>query len=372
MLLYEMKLLFKTMWGRLMASLLVVVLLYAAISSVTVKPPSFNDVVIGIVNEDDSFYIDMLISNANDLGMFDGLFSIEVLSREEADRLISENRLSAYVVVPEGFIDDLNYGEMPQLLIVCNLKRPLETRAIMLVAQSGAALIQIGQAGVYATIDFAAEHGLGADDFTGKVVVPINMAFISVLMNFEALYRSVNLAPEHGLDIDILLVRAAACFCMFLSLILFFPIYRSWFKKPLLNMYKANKISLPPLILYKQAALLIMLTAAFLPMLYIYGPLYFALIFCLSGILLFCSVFFADTTKAAGILFIMLYALIDFFIAGGLLPFSSMPSGLSFLRSISIHYHAVFVEHGSASWLIVICIGLLFIAASSVKIYKRG
>lgn len=371
-LLNEIKITLKTMTGHLFLPLLVFILLFILFSTAAklsdVSRLMNNGINIGVVKEDENEYIDMLISGVNEMGILNNLINIEEMSLPEARSQILENEIAAYIIVPEGYVEEILRGEMPPLTFVCNLKKPLETSAIMIAAKSSIAILNTSQAGVFATIDFALENGLSAGNFYQKIIIPVNLKFISILINFESFYRFINLSSTGGLDVNDFYARSLSCLFMFLFLVYFYRHYKTFFKKPLLSTYRVNKISISIIVLSKYLSAIITLAAAFLPMLFIFRTLYPALIFCFSGILIFASAFFTD--KPNGILFIIIYGLFDLCAGGGAMPIPLLPNSLSFIRLASVNYYAVFYEQGAP---VLIIIGLLFTLIAGAKLrFVRG
>ena len=373
MLLTVIKMTFKAMSGRLIAPLMASILLFAALTAAAPILPavtSYVGSVVGVVNEDESAYINMLISGVNDMGLLDSMLTVKSFTPEEARAEILADRIAAYVIIPEGYVEQISYGGTPTLTFVCNLKKPLETRAVMLAAKSGAELIRVSQAGVFATIDFAEEHDLGEEDFTSQIIFPINMKFINVLLSFDSMFRNIAVVPESRLAVGLFMARSVSCFLMMISLIIILKVYGAWFKKPLMDSFRANKLNIPAILACRQISLILLLMAAFLPMALIIGPIYLVLVFALSGLLLFVAAAFADSAPSAGILFIVIYSLVDFCAGGGLPDMSLIPGSLLFIRNFTIHYHVIYAARAQGT-LIIAAIGLVFTMAGAARLILK-
>src|SRR5699024_8611846 len=91
----------------------IIILVATLFLSVQAISPEENEpITIGIVNEDQSEEISMLIDVLMEAqASFEQYVQMEMMEETEAMNSIKQDELSALVVFPENFIEDLFYGE---------------------------------------------------------------------------------------------------------------------------------------------------------------------------------------------------------------------------------------------------------------------
>ena len=104
---------------------------------------------IGIVNEDQSEEITMLIDVLMEAQeAFEQYVHMEVLDETSAQEQIDENTLSAYVVFPANFIEDLFYGQEVLLEMVGNKQKQVESIVVKEIVDSVMRHINTSQANI--------------------------------------------------------------------------------------------------------------------------------------------------------------------------------------------------------------------------------
>src|SRR5699024_4017324 len=104
---------------------------------------------IGIVNDDQSEEITMLIDVLMEAKeAFEQYVHMEVLDETSAQEQIDENTLSAYVVFPANFIEDLFYGQEVLLEMVGNKHKQVESIVVKEIVDSVMRHINTSQANI--------------------------------------------------------------------------------------------------------------------------------------------------------------------------------------------------------------------------------
>src|SRR5699024_4922517 len=113
---------------------------------------------IAIVNQDDAEETEMLINMlAETEEMFASYIAMEVLEEAEAEEEILANELSAYIVFPERFIEDLFIGKQVTLPVVGNVNKKMDSMIVKEIVDSVMRHINTSQANILLINRYAKE-----------------------------------------------------------------------------------------------------------------------------------------------------------------------------------------------------------------------
>lgn len=118
-------------------------------------PPEDEPVKVGLVDNDQSEETEIVIRafiEGTELGSF---IEIIPVRENEAKALLEEEKLSAYVMFPEGFTSDLYRGHSIEIPVIGNEKRALESQLIYEFVQSITRLIETAQANILTIYAYA-------------------------------------------------------------------------------------------------------------------------------------------------------------------------------------------------------------------------
>lgn len=120
----------------------------------------------------------------------------------EAMRALEDGEVAAVLVLPENFIRGVMWGENPDLRLIVPADRPLESLLLLWVGRSACDILSAFQSGVYAVLDLYEENpppGLDRD----RVVVDINLRYISLAMNRTGMFRTEEISATQSLPIPL-------------------------------------------------------------------------------------------------------------------------------------------------------------------------
>lgn len=153
---------------------------------------------IGIVGDTDNIYIDLGKSALESLDSTRFSVEMTIMTETQAQQAIQKGELLAYVVLPEGFVDAILYGEVRTIRYVttagsvgiASIVKEEVTRVIM-------ELLTHSQKGVYGL-----EHALKANGETvGGHVTAISLEYADFVFDRAGVYSVEELGISDGLDL---------------------------------------------------------------------------------------------------------------------------------------------------------------------------
>ncbi len=156
---------------------------------------------------------------------------ITAMEEETAMDALSAGEVTAVLVLPEDFIHRVMWGENPDLRLVVDNNRPLESLLLLWVGQSACDILSAFQGGIYAVLDCydeaASPPGLDRD----QVVVDINLRYLSLTMGRAGFFQTELVSATQTLPIPL---HYALSFSIYLALSaapVFVPFYTgSWLR----------------------------------------------------------------------------------------------------------------------------------------------
>ena len=139
---------------------------------------------------------------------------VEAMEYEEAAAALAQGEVTAVIVLPEEFVKSVQWGENPDVRIVVDGRRPLESMLTLWVGQSAADLLAAVQAGIYAVEELYAvdaPEGLSR----GDMLTQINLRYIRWTLGRGDIFEEEELLPTGSLPIAL---HYALCVLAFLAL----------------------------------------------------------------------------------------------------------------------------------------------------------
>ncbi|MDR1665416.1 MAG: ABC transporter permease [Clostridiales bacterium] len=301
---------------------------------------------------------------------FDEVIALEYLEKPEAEAKLAEGTIPAYVELPESFARDIITGRNSPFTLYGNRDYPLRLSLSKLLAKSGVAFLSSAQAGIYATLDYAAAHGLPGETIDARVLLPINVAFVKKLLAHEEFFDSRTVQATGTSDPGAYYGWTFAAFMFMAGLLSFLPTLRGYGKAVYAryrlagqSFFKIQFIRLAGLFAVEAliAAPVFTVAAAWLnasPALALAKGLSLAL--CVSAFGLAAAALFRGKAAACGV-FIFLIALTMLFFSGGTVPLAFLPRETHVLRYLTVPYWAAgetFSACGALSGFAVIFFGV--------------
>lgn len=125
---------------------------------------------------------------------------VEAMEREAALAGLAAGRVTAVLELPEDFIQGVQAGENPDLKIIVDGDRPLESLLTLWVGQSASDLLAAAQAGIGAVLeayDRSPPPGLAREE----AVMEINLKYVQWTLNRQEIFDVQALLPTGALPI---------------------------------------------------------------------------------------------------------------------------------------------------------------------------
>ncbi len=125
---------------------------------------------------------------------------LRAMDRAEALEALEAGQVTAVLDLPEDFVRAVQSGENPDLRIIVDGGRPLESLLTLWVGQSAADLLAAAQAGIYAVLeeyDRMPPPGLTRD----QAVMEVNLKYVQWTLNRRELFNTKQLLPTDALPI---------------------------------------------------------------------------------------------------------------------------------------------------------------------------
>lgn len=166
------------------------------------KGVSFSGITLAIVGPEDSSVpaeAEKLLSSMRDVSQY---CQVRAMSRQEALERLEDGRITAIMVLPEGFVSGVMYGTNPDLELIVPDNRPFEALLTLWVAQSASDMLSAVQSGIYAVID---QHNASpASTLTqDEVIAQINLRYINWTLNRQSMFRTTSVSATELLPVGL-------------------------------------------------------------------------------------------------------------------------------------------------------------------------
>ena len=259
----------------------------------------------------------------------------------EADALeaLRAGEVTAVLALPENFIQGVMDGGNPDLRLIVDGERPLESLLLLWVGQSACDILSAFQSGVYAVLDLYAQSpppGLSRD----QVVVDINLRYIRLALDRGELFQSRTVSATGVLPVHLHYALTLLAYLGLSAAPLFLPLYSgSWMgfqrrlraagRGPLAGCLSGVTAGAAALFLLLAPALLLLGEGPPLPLLgAALGMAVFCSIFCAL-----CCLAWGSAAGCGGLSFAV--SLASLALAGGVVPPVLLPGALRRLTGLS-------------------------------------
>ena len=259
----------------------------------------------------------------------------------EADALeaLRAGEVTAVLALPENFIQGVMDGGNPDLRLIVDGERPLESLLLLWVGQSACDILSAFQSGVYAVLDLYAQSpppGLSRD----QVVVDINLRYIRLALDRGELFQSRTVSATGVLPVHLHYALTLLAYLGLSAAPLFLPLYsgrwlgfqrrlRAAGRGPLAGCLSGVTAGAAALFLLLAPALLLLGEGPPLPLLgAALGMAVFCSIFCAL-----CCLAWGSAAGCGGLSFAV--SLASLALAGGVVPPVLLPGALRRLTGLS-------------------------------------
>ncbi len=296
---------------------------------------------IATVNNDDEqqmqYFLNIL--NRTELGK---RFDIKKAYEEEARKMILQNEISAYVIIPDGFIESVYTGHNLPLSIVGNENEWIESTIIKLAMNAATSYLTTAQSGIYATIDTAYELGATKEN-VNDILMPINISYGTSLLSYENIFEKETINVTGNQSIVQYYVSSAIIFFMIISIAMYITNIQETTEVEILNKYKSCGIKLKTVLMNKFVALFIIIFLYSFPIFYFFNLKGILVILLTASIAFFVSVI---SNKSFGIINVLFISFFSLFISGGIIPLLFLPKVFNFLAKLTPNYWVININNG--------------------------
>lgn len=120
---------------------------------------------IGLVDKENSLQSRILAGQLKEVKLIDSIYNV---SEEEAKTLITQNKIVAAIIIPEGFTPSVTTGENKSITVLGNARKEHQSLIIKNLMTSAAGIVSSGQAVLYSYYKFVKETGISQDTLTDE------------------------------------------------------------------------------------------------------------------------------------------------------------------------------------------------------------
>lgn len=333
MILYEVKgylCAYKRILFTLFMGIVVGAVMLLGVNELATRGSLFEPFTVGVVDNDGAPELVFVFDFFNE-----HIIELEFMEKNQAAEQLALDKIPAYVELPPNFTQDVFHGVNNPFKVHVNGRYPLQTSMVQLLATGGIAYLSASQAGVYAAFEYAAEMGMTWEEIQQKLLIPVNIAFVQELMQYDNLFVREVLPLIEG-DMTSYFVSRFAVFWYMLNLVALVR-FLSRYPPGILARFKFAGITNLKIFGIKWSglfAVMLVLAVPIMPIIGVISAIMLA-IFATSFGLLSGRLFKNESATA---LFVFFVALGMYFASGGIIPFVFLPPELWPMRWLSINY----------------------------------
>lgn len=155
---------------------------------------------VGIVGDLSDTYLGIGINVIKNMEDIKSMANIESMTEEEAKEKFASGEISAYLLVPEGFVDSIMSGENKQLTYVTT-KSAQGIGAILIneLVDSISRMVTLTQNSIYAMQSYMLDYG--KRDQLRDATLEMNVAYIEVVMNRMGVFELQELGVSNAISL---------------------------------------------------------------------------------------------------------------------------------------------------------------------------
>jgi hypothetical protein len=358
---------YKRLLFGLLSAVAACVILLSGVNGLLTRGRLFEPFSIGVVDREGTGEIRFVFDFFNDIVQMD------YMDEYEAEAKLKAGAIPAYVELPERFAADIIRGKNTPFTLHGSGDFPLQLAMTKLLATGGVAFLSSSQAGIYATMDYAYEKGMGWEFANRYILYPVNVAFLKQLLNYAELFSAQTVTMTDGRTAAAHYALTFLAFLCMLALPAFAPAlmgyntgvyarYRMAGKHflhlqciRLAGVCAVHALWVTPA--YAAVAYYTLPAGADMPGICMAG---LTLSICVGAFGLMAAALFKDETAFGLFIFVVAFGML--FIAGGLLPPAFLPPALHPLKLASIPHWAAEENAGMLLTISCVCFGVVCVA----------
>lgn len=124
----------------------------------------FEKIDIALVNLDQSRETNIMLRQFINNDEIQKAMNIIEVSHEEADQRLLDNKVTAVIIIPDGFSRDLMQGINTPVTVIANPNRPLQAAIVKQLMQSGVNMVNAAQSGINTVYVYMEKANVGRKD----------------------------------------------------------------------------------------------------------------------------------------------------------------------------------------------------------------
>lgn len=354
---------YKKILAAIVTAFVICGLIFVIASQAIKRKSLYEPFVIGIVNNDSAYYVDLLQNAFNESEGLKNTFTMQSMTKDEAEQKLSRGEIPAYLIIPQNFVRSaVNGTNMPFVLVGTN-ERPMGLAVTKLMSSAGISFLSSAQSGIAGTWEYCYEQGMDYDDFDQNVIEPLNMRYAMSLLNYRGMFKSRELYVTGALPAEKHYLYSGIIFFLMISSIVFLTTLRQSFSVGLTQKYRVAGISRLKLSLIRVAGLFMVYAVLSVGLAVFFGMKIIVIALCISCFVYMIAAWL-DSEATCGIMIFMI-SILMLFLSGGVVPLVYLPAVLANLKYITINYWALEQSAGSIGVLVIMSV--LFFAAAWIK-----
>ena len=175
---------------------------------------------VGVTGDIDNKYFQIGIKAFNTMDSSSVSLELVEVDEEKAPQMLKDGKLSAYLVIPEGFVKSATKGKiLPVSFVTIDSNTGLVGIVRDEITEIIGDMVKSGQKGVFATQNVLEDNGY--EDVAQELKIETNIAFIALALARNDLFKEVELGVSSGLNSYV----AFACGILVLFILLSGTVY---------------------------------------------------------------------------------------------------------------------------------------------------
>lgn len=159
-----------------------------------------SEIKVGIVAEQEDSLTRMLVKFVQSMDSLKNLVTFDLMSEKEARTHMEKGEIYAAIMIPAGIIDSVISGEnVPATILLDNSYSQMETEVFSQLTRSGAKLLTVAQAGIYAADEFCVENGM--QDRIPQTEDELNETYLKYALGRTAIFRGREVNAVKGVGL---------------------------------------------------------------------------------------------------------------------------------------------------------------------------
>lgn len=172
---------------------------------------------VGIAIPEDDALMDYMTSFIESMDSIKSVCEFEYVDEEEAISLFKEGKLTAAIIIPEGFYHDVQVGLNPPAVIYFPENPGLVGSIFKEVLVAGVAYLQTAEAGVYAALDV--ENIYGADVSRQDIGMILSLQYVNEVLSKDKIFTEAMVSPLGDMStISYYLIAAIIIIMLFIGI----------------------------------------------------------------------------------------------------------------------------------------------------------